>query len=245
MDDQSLRNVLGILRLLKAANPGESACQQIKYWAGADVTDVGIHKVAAYIIEQTSLARTVVVNSQLSDEAKGGVLSAIDGLARAFSLEQVHGQWSNHVRDVSSSVSSLVILLSALGIPTDLPIPSEAGELIAEIEGMIIEFDDQSLDPVVRDLAKRHLAILSTFLRHIPIFGIEGALVTYFEMMMKIRRGDIKASDASHSKLAGLFGRMATWGERLTAIDKLWNSGARLIEHANNGIGGLLNYIPH
>ena len=80
MDDQSLKNVLGVLRLLKAGQLGHSTLSQLQNWVGGTGSEVQILKVASYVIEQASLAKTVIVNSQLSVEAKDGVVGTIDGV---------------------------------------------------------------------------------------------------------------------------------------------------------------------
>jgi hypothetical protein len=232
---------LGILRLLKAGQDGVSALTAVRAWAGVS-DNAAIMKVAAYVIEQADLARTVIANSALAEEAKVGVLTTIDGVSNAFSLGEVNTSWKNHIRDVSAAIANLVILLSALGINTNPETPAEAIDLIKEIETMMASFDDTTLDPAVRDIGKRHMAVLATLLRHIPIFGLEAALTTYFELVMKLRRADIGTTEASHTKLQSLFAGMKNWGDRLGSLDRLWNSGAKLIEHAESS--GLLTYLP-
>ena len=96
---------------------------------------------------------------------------------------------------------------------------------------------------MVRDVAKRHLVILSTLLRHVPVFGLEGALATYFELVLKIRRTDAHTTPTAQAKLDPLFNKVKTWGERLGVLDKAWNSGSRLLEHAGKA-QDLLQYIP-
>jgi len=244
LDDQSLKNVLGILRLLKLGNPGDSAVAEIRKWAGDDASEIKILKIASYILEQASLARAVIAHSQLAEEAKRGVLTTIDSVINAFAITGMQSRWDSHVRDVAAAISNIVILLSAMGIKTDNEAPQEAIDLVAEIEAMIVQFDDPELDPAVRDVAKRHLSILATLLRHIPIFGLEPALVTYFELMMKMRRTDSGSAPSAQSKLVPLFEGIKSWGERLTALDKLWNAGAKLLAHAGKA-QDLLAHLPH
>lgn len=243
MDHQSLRNVLGILRLTKDSS-SRSAVDLIREWTGgAGKEETSVLRVAAYIQEQVSNARTVISASQLSEEAKLGVQITLDGLQNAFSLNYITTSPANHLGNVAASISNLVILLDFVQGPSRQAPPKEAEELVDEVAELLDLFDDVELDPVVRDTAKRHLAILSTLLQHIPIFGVEAALVTYFELMMKVRRADVGTSDASRAKLNPLWEKMQTWGERLGTIDKLWNTGARLLGHAKNA-QELLSYLP-
>ena len=243
LDDQSLRNVLAILRVFKLSQQNGTTYDAIEKWFGAPISEIKMLKIACYIMEQASLARTVIANSQLPDEAKEGVIATISSVESAFTITQLRGQWSNHVRDVTAAISNLVILLGALGIALETTVPDEASDLVSEIEELISQFDDPEIDPAVRELAKRHLEVLATLLRHIPIFGLEPALTTYFELMMKIRRTDAKSTDAAHAKAKPLFERMKGWNKVLQGIDKAVNAGTRLLENVDKA-QDLLSFIP-
>lgn len=244
MDNQPLVNFLGILRLINSAspNPGKTAYQIIQQWVGAD-SDIRTLKVAQYVIEQTNLATTVIANSQLSDEAKVGVLSTMDGVATGFSLDKGHTQFSHHVPDLRAAISNMVILLSALGLDSNPTNPPEIKDLQKQIDEVLSAFDDAEIDPVLKDVAKRHLGILSVMLSHVHVFGTESALTAYFELMLKIRRSDIGSSEKSHKKVRPIFQKIKDWGDILTAIDKAWNSGAKLLTKADKA-KDLLNHLP-
>lgn len=243
MDHQSLKNVLGILRLMKQ-NTGNSAGQDmIRQWIGGPTaSQTSILRVAAYVQEQVADATVVIESSQLPAEARDGIMITLQGLSNAFSLKGLGSSPVSTVPNITGAISSFVILLSVAGI-AETPKPSEANDLIGEIEEMLKDFENHELDPVVRETAKRHLKILSTLLQHIPIFGVEAALATYFELMMKIRRADVGTTESSKTKLDPLFAKMERWAERLGVIDKVWNSGARLLNHAEKA-QALLTYLP-
>jgi hypothetical protein len=93
-------------------------------------------------------------------------------------------------------------------------------------------------------VAEKHLIILATFLRHIPVFGLEGAMTSYLEMMTRIRRAEVGASPAAKAKFEPVWSAMTRWSERIGAVDKVWNAGARVMHHADKA-SGLLEYVPH
>jgi len=241
MDAQSLSNVLGILRLMNAKNT--KTLDVIKGWCGADATEEVYLRVACYVQEQIRLAQAVIASSQLTEEAKAGVNGTLTGMSNAFSLGHLGTPFNNHVGNVAGSISNFVILLSASGIGESARQLPEVSDLVREITETMTLFDDPAIDPAVRDVAKRHLQILSTLLQHIPIFGLEAALTSYFELMMKVRRTDSGSSETSHAKTASIWARMTTWGERFDSIDKIINGAVRLGDTADKAIG-LLDYIP-
>ena len=129
MDNQSLGNVLAILRLLRATPPNMTALLVIRSWGGPAASDVAVLKVASYAIEQALAARQVIENSQLGNEAKQGVLGTIDSVAATFTLDNIHSPWGQWVKDVNGAIANIVILLSALGLDTERVAPKEALDL--------------------------------------------------------------------------------------------------------------------
>jgi hypothetical protein len=243
VDSQSLRSVLAILRMMKEHKKNQSPADLIAVWAGKTVDDAARLRVACYIVEQVSIAQTVIANSQLTEEAKAGVTGTLRGLKACFSVSGLTTQYGSHLPEIEGAIANFVILLSAAGIIEAPAVPPEADEIIAEIEAVMAAFEDPQIDPAVRDVAKRHLLILATLLRHIPVFGIEAAMGSYFDLMMKIRRADIETSEESQKKTSSLWDKMGTWSGRFDTIDKLWNHGARLIGQAEK-LPNLLAYIP-
>jgi hypothetical protein len=74
MDYRSITNVLGILRLIRAADPNNSGAQIIQEWAGRPtlISQTVILKVAGYITEQIDEAKLVMASSNLDSESKHG-----------------------------------------------------------------------------------------------------------------------------------------------------------------------------
>lgn len=243
VDDQSLRNVLAILRKIQRGNTHASAIQFITGLAGNSVGPAATARVAAYIIDQVDQCREVIDNSQLVDEAKAGVRSALNEISRTFSLENMGASLAPLHANSAGYISNFVILLSASGIAIAEELPKEAKDLAAEIDEFSTKFDDLQLDPLVREIARKHLTILATLIRHIPVFGLEAALQSYFELTLKLRRADSKSSEQAKGKLDDLMGALKTWGERLKSLDDAVNTGASLLNRGQ-AMAPLLQYFP-
>lgn len=242
MDHQSLLNILGVFRLLKATNTGHSAVTIVRQMVQTTERDSEVLKIASHIVEQGCLAKTVIENSKLDPEAKSGVVAAIDQVINAFSVEGMNSAWSSHVRNVEGGISNLVILLSAMQLPTASE-PPELGKLLADIAEMVELFETTSLDPAVRDVGLRHILILQTLLTNIVLFGAEAALTTYFELIMKLRRTDAGASNAAQRSFDPLFDKIKEWGPSLYEIDKAMNNKARLVADLSKPMD-VLEYVP-
>ncbi len=262
MDDQSLRNVLAILRMIQIDGSDHdgasvSAIQFIRYLATGvrprnrvnrnrlDREDDGVSlaRVAAYLLDQFSEARQVIDSSQLVEEAKVGVRSALTALNNAFQIGALRNSLGPLANSAPGYISNFVILLSAAGLPVNETVPAEAKDLAAEIDEVAARFSDKAIDPVVREIAAKHLATLATLLRHIPVFGVEAALQSYFELLMKLRRADSKSTPESKSRLDSLMASVKSWGDKLQTLDGMINTGANLLDRAGKA-APLLQYLP-
>jgi hypothetical protein len=246
MDHQSLSNVLGMLRKLKDEPNNITGIQLIQKWTGvASTNPAAVLTVAVNFVEQIREATIVIENSSLSEEAKAGVRVALKGLENAFALTGLQSHTKGHIPHIEVLIGNFAILLDASGIDSKQPIPQEAVDLANEVDALSGEFDDESLDPVLRDIAKRHLATLSTLLRHVPIFGLEAALATYFELVIRLRRAGTNTSEESQKAAKPLFEKLESLKEKFETIDKIWNIGVKWIG-AGKGVGALLlTFIPH
>lgn len=245
MDSQSLTNCLAVLREMTngevSSDSGEAV---IKRLAGkVNLSDNVTLRLADHLLEQINLAVVVIRNSPMRAEAKAGVAQVLNGMSSAFSLQGLRAPWNRYVQNLTGSISNLVILLDAANVEERSEIPVEASELILDLEDTLQKVNDPALDSVVRDIAAKHLTILATLLRHIPVFGLEGALTGYFELMARVRRAEVGASPEAKEKFAPIWVKMTKWSERLGTIDKIWNAGAKIVEHADKA-SGLLTYLP-
>jgi len=246
LDSQSLLNALGILRLMKAGSkvgPSDTALALIRRLSGTSNFSTANLRVAAYLCDQVTSAKLVIDNSQLSEEAKEGVSLVLDGMIEAFSLQNLTSAYSNYVRNIPGAISNFVILISAAGLRERNELPEEVSDLITSIEATVSAIEDDKLDPIVRDISKRHLDILKALLKNVPILGLEPALTAYFELMSSVRRAEVDTSPEAKEKFEPIWKAMAKWGERLGSADRLWNAGAKLVEHADKA-HGMLSYLP-
>ena len=243
MDDQSLRNVLALLRKVQGSDPTTTALAFINSLAGKRVNDAALARISAYIIDQADQGLEVIDNSQLIEEAKTGVRNALKSVSKTFAIGNLHGNIKTLHSQAAGYVSNLVILLSASGISLETDIPDDARDLASEIDQFANAFDDDLLDPVVREIAKKHMAVLATLIRHIPIFGLEPALQSYFELMLKLRRADGKSSNDAKGRLDGAMDTFKKWGERLKSLDDVINTGSNLLTRGQS-LTPLLQYIP-
>ncbi len=231
MDTQPLVNALAILRLVRSGGESITARKLIHQLVGAQTSASIELKVAAYMIDQLDLARSVIENSKLSVEARAGIDKTLAGLQSAFELRGMSNGVYQHVPDPASAISNFVILLSFAGVD-ERGTPEEANDLAQDVDDAIKSFFAADIDPLARDIAVKHLTALATLLRHIPIFGLEAAMSTYFELMARLRRAEAGASPESRAASSPIWETLKSWGERFDAIDKVWNVGARALEHA-------------
>lgn len=261
MDDQSLKNVLAIYRLISGELKNDqignyTALRFIEFLASGQkrrdflqrgespkIDQVLASKTSSYLLDQFNQANAVIDASQLVDEAKSGVRNAINALINAFQIGNLNNSIENFNHTAPGYISNLVILLSAAGLMLQDAELDEALNLAKEVEELIEKFDDPALDPVVREIAKKHLATLAMLLRHIPIFGLESAMQAYFELMMKLRRANSKSSTKSQNNMSSVLEILKSWGDRIKSLDEYYNSSANMIDRAGNVIP-LLQYIP-
>lgn len=233
MNGQSLANILTLLRKIKATQNNMGVQAFINELAGQQTSETAALKICAYLIEQIDQAQVVIENLQISQEAKEGVQSATEKLLETFSLKNIAGDISRVRNMAGQYISNFVILLSAYGIPESVDIKPSAADLISDIEEAISLFGDEDIDPSVRLVAIDHLKILLLLLKNVDLLGLEPALSEYFSAMMKIRRADIGSGSKAHAKMKPIWDRLESWGERLGTLDKIVNSGAKLIENGS------------
>lgn len=243
MDDQSLQNVLALMRRIRGAGTNSSPINIITDLAGADVTPRQLHRIAANIQDQIEQSRAVIDNSNLVPEAKSGVIGALNKLESLFSLSNLGNTFGGNTNLMEGYISNFVILLSAAGVPLKVQQPEQADALAAEIDKLAGGIDGFDLEPDVKLILKRHLVILSTLLRHIPIFGLEGAMTSYFELVTKLRRAESRSGPDAAPANAAVMEKVVSWSGKIAAIDKIVNSGANII-HKIQGTASFLQYIP-
>lgn len=236
MDHRSLANILAILRWVKQheAMTGADILRSLATEMGMVLNESAVARLASQVIELAADAELVISNSQLDPEAKHGVQVTLGKVSKAFSLPQINAQCSAVVGDVPAAISNLVILLSASGVKTTPDAPQEAIDLAKEIEEFMSAFEDGALDPLVRETAKQHLQILATMLRHLTVFGIEAAMATYFELLLKMKAADASTTKDQKAAAKPIMERIGGFMEGLKKADEASKAGIGLIGHAKS-----------
>ena len=246
MSDNFISNVLNILRLLKASPElnGHSMLEYIEKWAGAPIQESATLRVSAYLQDQCDGAITLIRQSSLPEEAIAGLLQTVTSLRNALAIRNITSAPTQHLPQLDAAISSFAILEGVSNLTAPPADKSDLEKLIKEIEQVVGLFDDSSIDPLVQTTAKKHLHILLATLRNVDALGVDSAMAAYFELVIRLKRVDVSASETSRSRVAKVWPTLEKWGGRLAIIDKVLNSGQGLLDQAK-GIGqALLNYFP-
>lgn len=244
MDAQHLMNVLGMLRLLRDRPKGNgTAVDVIKRWAGKDISDVAVLRIAAHISEEVSLAATTLEAAHLSDEVKAGVVPKVKRLADAFAISELNAQFNQFCPDIPGMITTILIVVEASGIPPTPEPPNEVHDLISEVLDMVAKLD-ADIEPLVHATIRQHAQILVAMLQNLKIFGAEIALTSYYELIRKVQRAEDQASAADRKKTKPLIERMKGWGSTLGTIHEIWDNGTKVIGQAEKVITPLLTHLP-
>jgi len=243
MDVQSFRHILDLYRALKDLRPDQTAFKLLYTWFDGD--EDAILKAMSRIQEQVTLAETALKNSQIPQDSIEGVQHALSGIRRVFSVHGCSSPIQSNVGNIATSITILGMLITFVdsGVAASAAASSIISEIISDTADLQQQFNDEEIDPLVREIADRHLQILRNFLEQIDVFGVEAALTTYFDLIIKVRRADVGASEASTAKTKPLWDRMVGLGKRLEDVDRIVNSGVKLVDRAQKA-AGLLDYLP-
>lgn len=238
MADNPITGVLSLLRLFKQDGlaPGNSVFDHVRRWCGDQATDVDVARLMLYGGGVALAADAHIRASPWDDEAKQGLLHVTSNLQQAFSPVGCGQPIANYLPTLDSAITMFAILSSAAGLPSAGPAPAELNDLLAEIAALIQVIDGAGLDPLVHRTAKEHLRALETLLRNVDAFGVDAALVAYFELIARLRRVERTATPATKEVLAKIWPEVERWAGRLAIIEEAINNGHGLLEHAGSAI---------
>lgn len=229
MDTQHLLNVLSMLRLMKGKNSeNATAASLITRWAGQAVNEPLTLKIAAHIQEEIALSVLSLEKARLSDEAKEGILPKLKRLQEGFGMANLNTAIRQFAPDVSGMITTIAVVTEASGVEPQAEQSEEADSLIRSIEETIAALDPD-MDPILRDIAIRHMQVLVAMLQNLRIFGSEIAYTAYFELLKKIERADAFSSDTDREKAKPFIDRIKGWGEVMASIQKIWDAGSGII----------------
>jgi hypothetical protein len=246
VDYRNLTNVLGVLRLVNAIGPNRTGVQLLAEMAknsGMVAGDAALMEMARQILQEIEQAHAAIVNSGMDPESRHGVEKALERLRSAFALAGVTSQLGTKVGDVAGAISNFTILLRGSGIEPNANTPPEAVELAEELEKLMQAFNEAGVDPAIKELCKQHLQVLATMLRHLPIFGLDAAMTTYFELLLKLKRAETQGTPEQKKAIKPLSAKIDGLKKNLMALDAIWNVGSALLTHGKTG-AQLLGLLP-
>ena len=246
MSANQLGNFLGLLRLIKRSNPGRVTLELIKEWTGVPNPPTSmVVKIAGHAVEQAEATEAYIKATQLSDEAKEGLLQTTAALKRAFELQHLGGHGVNSfLPALDAAISQFAILISAAGLDgTALP-AAEIADLVADSERFTGSLGEAELDPLVRETAERHVAVLKTLLQNVDALGVEAALAAYSELVFRLRSADLTASEKSRQTMAEVWPEIERWAGRLAIIDQAYTQGGHLLGQLGGTAKLLLTHLP-
>lgn len=245
MNYESIGNVIDLLRWLQLQDLERPTCEliaELVFGDGDRWGDSGaILKVAARFVDELETAAVIVQNSEyLTEEQKIGIYKSIMYLTEVFRARGLYTSHPSHQSHVPITISAL----TAFRISRPDEAIKHARDLAQDVDDLIQKIDGLGLHATVAARARQHLAVLSTMLRHIGVFGIESAMATYDELIIRLGRTEgANQKPRPSSALTKLFAVVQTWSTRIAAIEKLWSAGSKMIDHVG-GAQNLLSQLP-
>lgn len=243
MSDNPITNVLNLLRLLKANRmPDHSMIENVKTWCGGQAQESTMLRFFSYGQDQCEMAIDALAISNLTEEAKLGLLQTAQSLRALFQMDGIHQPVRNQLPQIESAVSSFAILAS---VYQDTVSPSELDEfnqLISEIESVIALLDRLNQPSTVISLAKKHLHVLVTTLRNVDALGLDAALAAYAELIVRLRTADKTASPEDKQETARIWPKITGWIDKLNKISEASGNGKALLENANHAYQAMIGF---
>lgn len=172
------------------------------------------------------------------------MLQTTQALRAAFSLGGIHQAIRVHLPALESSLSSFAILASATGVGKSVEKVKVVIEIVDDIDQLNASLRSSGLDPLVEDIALKHLAVLKMLLSNIEAFGTDSAIAAYYELVIRLRRAEKSASADTKVALKQVWPKIEQWAGRLTIIEQAMNSGASILSDFSETAQNLLQYVP-
>ena len=232
MSGAPLRFVLGLLRRLKSGSEcgmGHSALNHVEHWARGGGQEAQF-KLLIAIQSNLQEARETVERSGLLDEAKAGLFATIDTLVAAFSVGGMTNAVSNYVRDIDQSLTIFAFVTSAMQFDVPEEFVHERDALIDDLKLFIGELSNLDLDDRLRDAARRQISLIIALLKNAEAVGVEAALASYYEMVIKLRNRFAQENDEGEDS-SKFWSTVRSWSERFDSLSKLYDVAQRLLPH--------------
>ena len=234
MSKESIVAVLGLLRRFKTTeslSTGNAPLHFLQAWAG-DHSSFVVLRLALASMEHVENARLAITQSELSQEAKDGLIATLTGLSQTFSFENFGSAVQNFLPALDSSITNFAIIASMADAQFSEAARAEVSTLVGEIDGLAAEIRASNLDVRLRDIIVRHLGILAAMLRNADAVGVEPALSAYFDLMWHLRGAANEDKASADQSASGFWEKMKSWGDRLTTLANMADSGTKLLPYA-------------
>ncbi len=235
MSGAPLRYVLGLLRRIKSGselNVGHTAMQHAATWVAGGEQDA-VFKLIIALQQNLSEARDVIRKSRLSEEAQLGLLSTIDGLIVAFSLPQLGSPIQSHLPAIDSSITNFAVITSAIDFEISDQFKAERDSFVVELEKFLEEMADFAIDERLKDTARRQISLLIALLKNAEAVGVEAALTSYWELVIKVRNRSVGSDEAQEGDKSKLWDAITSWSERLDSLSKIYDVGEKLLPYVD------------
>lgn len=244
MSDQPVSNFLNLLRLLKRTGHMEHALHvNIARWTGQE-RQSAVLRIAAYMSDLCDDTLVQLRGSQITDEAKAGLLQTVESVKNMASVPNLASAPIQFLPQIDGSIAQFAILVSMAGLDEPNPASSEIGELMTEIDAIEETISQSGFDPAVSEVAKRHLHVLKTLLQNVDALGIDAALAAYDELVIRLRRAEAKADPDTREKMKKVWPTIEKWSGRLAVIHAALSHGSGLISGAFTAAKNLLGWTP-
>ncbi len=242
MSDNPIASVYALLLALRGPpmEPSHTPRDHILSWFPNNAEgERHVARVCANIADLVDAADALIGSANISERAKTGLLQTTSGIRNAFYYPNVvhSGSVSNHLPALDAQITGFSLLTSAYRIEQP-PKPPEVDDLVADVDAMIVAFKHNSLDPVVSGVARRHLTLLATMLRHIEVFGVTSALATYYEMMLRLRDAG-EASSPAAATAEKFWPTLQKWSSRLKLIKEAYDTATKGVGHVSKALAQL------
>ncbi|WP_293676816.1 hypothetical protein [uncultured Phenylobacterium sp.] len=212
---------------------GWGAYTHMEQLIGSGATPAQIAKLIAWVLDAADAADSEVRNLDVDGEMKDGILHVTGKLREAFTPSNIGNNMVNFFPALPQTLGSLKSFLKLTGL--DRPgQPELSNDLLAEIEQVLGSKAFADLDPQMAQLARRHLRLLTITLNHLDAFGVDGAMIAYAELIVKLQAAMRDAPAAQQKKGKGFMDVVGGWAAKLRVLNEAYETGTKLIENASD-----------
>lgn len=247
MSVNQLTQFLGLLRLIKRSNPGNTPLNLVVSWTGvADPPTSTVLKIAAYVTEQAEATESFIAATQLSEEAKEGLMQTARSLKTAFQLQNLSGNAVHgFLPALDAAISQYAILISAAGLETPAGASDEKDNLVQELKAFLEHPEINNLDQAIRETLIKHINLLIVLINNFEAVGPEASMSAYNELVIRLSSAHKSSSKENKNVIEKIWPEVERWAGRIAIIDSAFTQGTHLITSVGTATKSLLPLLPH